>query len=458
MRKILKNATAVLTLAALMVSFTGCAKKDAPQESKQGENPVVTQSEADKPAETNIVTPDENTEAKGMIVNLMEGIKAEPAEAVSVYESGQKLNGFAVKLFNACRVNDENDENTLVSPLSVVLALAMTANGADGETLAQMEKVLGISKDELNGFAYSYMKLLSERNSAFGTLKPANSIWFTSDPRFTVEQPFLQTNAKYYDADIYKAPFDDSTLKAINDWVNEKTDGMIPAILDNIPAEAVMYLVNALAFDAQWAEPYFDYQVNDGVFTTADGKQETKPYLYCQENAYLKDDKASGFIKYYKGYHYAFVALLPDEGVDVDTYLDQLDGAHLNELLGNKQNCKVHTAIPKFKTKYSVEMSKQLKSLGMTSAFDKGTADFKKLGTSTAGNISIDRVIHKTFIAVDENGTKAGAATIVEMKDGATLEREEPKEVYLTRPFVYMLIDCNTNTPFFVGVMRDLDK
>ena len=114
MRKILKNATAVLTLMALMVSFTGCAKKDAPQESKQGENPVVTQSETNKPAETNIVTPDENTEAKGMVVNLMEGIKAEHAEAVSVYESGPKLNDFAVKLINACRVNDETGKFYLV--------------------------------------------------------------------------------------------------------------------------------------------------------------------------------------------------------------------------------------------------------------------------------------------------------------------------------------------------------
>lgn len=397
---------------------------------------------------------------KATTVNLMENISAklvENTEKVSLYEYGPKLNDFAIRLFNSCRTSSENTGNMLVSPLSVILALSMTANGADGETLAQMEKTLGISKDELNRFAKSYMALLSERNPEIGKLKLANSIWFTSDERFAVEQSFLQTNADYFGADIYKAPFDSSTLKAINDWVNEKTDKMIPSILDEIPPAAVMYLVNALAFDAKWTEPYYDYQVRKDIFTTDDGKEQANEYLYGEENQYLEDEKATGFVKYYKGYQYAFVALLPNEGISVDAYLDSIDGAHLNEMLENKNYNTVYTAIPKFKTEYSMEMSEQLKGMGMTDAFNAGAADFKKLGTSSAGNIFISRVIHKTFIEVDENGTKAGAATLVEMKDGGTLITEEPKKVYLTRPFVYMLIDCQTNSPFFIGVMRNLE-
>ena len=399
-------------------------------------------------------------EKNATTVNLMENISAklvESAEEVSLYEYGPKLNDFAIRLFNSCRTSSENTGNTLVSPLSVILALAMTANGADGENLAQMEKTLGISKDELNRFAKSYMALLSERNPETGKLKLANSIWFTSDERFTVEQSFLQTNADYFGADIYKAPFDSSTLKAINDWVNEKTDKMIPSILNEIPPAALMYLVNALAFDAKWTEPYYDYQVRKDIFTTDDGKAQENEYLYGEEKQYLEDEKATGFVKYYKGYKYAFVALLPNEGISVDAYLDLIDGAHLSEMLENKKRNTVYTAIPKFKTEYSIEMSEQLKRMGMADAFDIGAADFRKLGTSSAGNIFISRVIHKTFIEVDENGTKAGAATVVEMKDGADLITEEPKKVYLTRPFVYMLIDCQTNSPFFIGVMRNLE-
>ena len=399
-------------------------------------------------------------EKNATTVNLMENISAklvENTEEISLYEYGPKLNDFTIRLFNTCRTSSENTENMLVSPLSVILALSMTANGADGETLAQMEKTLGISKDELNRFAKSYMALLSERNPETGKLKLANSIWFTSDERFAVEQSFLQTNADYFGADIYKAPFDSSTLKAINDWVNEKTDKMIPSILNEIPPAALMYLVNALAFDAKWTEPYYDYQVRKDIFTTDDGKAQENEYLYGKENQYLEDEKATGFIKYYKGYKYAFVALLPNAGISVDAYLDSIDGAHLSEMLENKKRNTVYTAIPKFKTEYSIEMSEQLKRMGMADAFDIGAADFRKLGTSSAGNIFISRVIHKTFIEVDENGTKAGAATVVEMKDGAALITEEPKKVYLTRPFVYMLIDCQTNSPFFIGVMRNLE-
>ena len=455
MKKI-RKITALLTVTAIILSAAGCTKNSSQsyteEEWYQKEFhliPTKTESEM------------KNTTEKSSVINLMEEIspqKAEAAEKVSVSAYGAELNDFALRLFNTCRKNDGNTENTLISPLSVLLALSMTANGADGETLAQMENTLGISKDRLNQYALAYMSLISKRSEEFGKLELANSIWFTSDPRFTVEHPFLQTNAEYYNADIYKAPFDESTLKAINNWVNEKTEGMIPSILDNIPAEAVMYLVNALAFDAEWLEPYYDYQVRDDTFTTADGKKETASYLFGEENNYIGDDRAAEFIKYYKGCHYAFAALLPNEGVDIDSYLETLDGAHLTEILENKKNCEIYTSMPKFETAYSTEMSEQLMKMGMTLAFDSDNADFTKLGKSEAGNICINRVIHKTFIAVDEKGTKAGAATIVEETDGCAMFEEEPKEVYLTRPFIYMLIDRETNSPFFIGVMRDLEK
>ena len=447
----MKKVICIFWVLALGCSiFAGCNKKASTA------NPMENNISAE-PAK-----PTEEVEdvKKATTVNLMENISAkimEPADEVSLHEYGSKLNDFAVKLFNSCRTSSGNNGNTLVSPLSVVLALSMTANGADGETLAQMEKTLGIPKDELNRFAKAYMALLSVRNPEFGKLKLADSIWFTSDERFSVEQSFLQTNADYFGADIYKAPFDSSTLKAINDWVNEKTDTMIPSILDDIPDEAVMYLVNALAFDAKWAEPYYDYQVRESIFTTDAGKEEVNEYLYGEENRYLEDEKATGFVKYYEGYQYAFAALLPNEGISVDEYLDSIDGAHLSEMLESRKNNTVYTAMPKFKTEYSVEMSDQLKGMGMTDAFNAGAANFKKIGTSKAGNIIISKVMHKTFIEVDENGTKAGAATVVMMENGAALSFEEPKKVYLTRPFVYMLIDTQTNSPFFIGVMRDLE-
>ena len=113
--------------------------------------------------------------------------------------------------------------------------------------------------------------------------------------------------------------------------------------------------------------------------------------------------------------------------------------------------------MPKFETGYSVEMSELLGSMGMTDAFSAESANFKSLGTSSAGNIFINRVLHKTYISVGEKGTRAAAVTIVEPGDGAAMEPEEPKEVYLDRPFVYMLVDCENNIPFFIGTMMDVN-
>jgi serpin B len=287
----------------------------------------------------------------------------------------------------------------------------------------------------------------------------ANSIWFTDDPNFLVEQSFLQTNADYYGAGAYKAAFDEGTRNDINNWVKEHTDGMIPEILDEIPDEAIMYLVNALAFEAEWADVYEEHQIREGRFTMEDGTRQDVDMMHSEEYAYLEDDMATGFIKYYKDRKYAFVAMLPNEGVTVSQYVDSLTGEYLRELLNNPQDVTVFASIPKFETEYGIEMSEVLQKMGMTDAFDWRVADFSRLGTYNVDgmNIFINRVLHKTFISVSEQGTKAGAATVVEIAPGSAAPEMEFKEVILDRPFVYMLIDCETNLPFFIGTMMNVN-
>ena len=385
--------------------------------------------------------------------NLMDDItpnKVSEPEGIEIQNSD--LADFAVRLF---KTSEESGKNTLISPLSVLYALAMTANGAKDETRAQMESVLGMSVEELNFYLYSYMKNLPQDEKY--KLSLANSIWFTDDERFSVNQDFLQTNADYYGADIFRAPFNKQTCKDINTWVKNKTDGMIPEILDEIPAEAIMYLVNALAFEAEWSEVYNKDDVRDGNFTKEDGTKQNVDFMYSEEGCFLEDEKATGFMKYYKGGKYAFVALLPNEGVSVSEYIASLDGEKLTEMLENSKYYTVFASIPKFETGYDCEMSKILAEMGMPDAFDSGKADFTGLGTSSAGNIFIGRVLHKTFISVAEKGTKAGAVTVVEMKDESCGVEGEVKKVYLDRPFVYMLVDCENNIPFFIGTMMDVN-
>ena len=373
----------------------------------------------------------------------------EPAEVSG--NADLKAADFAVRLLKASLAGDKN---TLISPFSVMSALAMTANGADGETLAQMEKVLGMPLNELNAYLKAYAASLPQGEQY--KLNPANSIWFTSGDNFQVNEDFLKKVSANYDADIFQADFDDATLKDINDWVKEKTDGMIPEILDQISPAAVMYLINALAFEAEWGEPYFDFQVQESEFTAEDGTKEKVDLMHSEERDYLESEDATGVIKYYKEGKYAFAALLPKEGTTVEELVESLDGAKLHEILEGRQNITTYTAIPKFETEFSTEMSDVLVGMGMQNAFDPGNADFSNLGTA-GENIYISRVIHKTFISVAEQGTKAGAATIVEMAEGAAIMEEEPKEVTLDRPFVYMLIDCETWTPFFIGTLMHVE-
>ena len=188
------------------------------------------------------------------------------------------------------------------------------------------------------------------------------------------------------------------------------------------------------------------------MFNAADGTKQTVDFMYSEEQTYLRGWKASGFIKYYRGGKYAFVALLPDEGVSVGEYLDILDGESLQALLANRSYETVYAVTPKFETQTGLELSDVLKAMGMELPFISKEANFSSLGTSQAGNLYISRVLHKTFISVAEDGTRAGAATAVEAAAECALE-EEPKHVRLDRPFIYILIDCENNLPFFIGTM-----
>ena len=196
----------------------------------------------------------------------------------------------------------------------------------------------------------------------------------------------------------------------------------------------------------------------NGVFTAADGTKQNVEFMYDGSYGYISDGDAEGFIRYYSTRKYAFVAILPNEGVSVREYMDGMNGEKLLSLLGERKQGGVTTAIPKFESEYSSELSDVLKAMGVKRAFDPIEADLTGLGTSTEGNIFINRVLHKTYISVGERGTRAGAAAVVETADKAGADMPEGKEIFLDRPFIYMLIDLNNNIPFFIGCVDSLGQ
>lgn len=389
------------------------------------------------------------------IVNLMSDIQTDsnvPETELSV-QNISDLTDFSVQLF---QYSLDDSQNILVSPFSMISALAMSTNGAKNQTQKQMEDTFQMPISELNQILYSYTKQLSSNHD--GQLNSANSIWIKDDPKLTVEQDFLETNANYYQADIFKASFDLDTCNEINRWVKEKTKGRIENIIDGISDEAILYLINALSFDATWHQGYQSNQIQTGLFTTENGTTQRADFMYGKENQYLEDSMATGFMKYYQNGEYAFVALLPNEDISLSEYVASLDGNHLYQLLHNPNSIEVETAIPKFKAKHSQNMEEVLQKMGIIDAFDPEKADFSALGTYQDANICISKVLHQTSICVDEKGTMAGAATAIEMVKTMSLLPDQTKSVYLTRPFVYMIIDTKNQLPIFMGTLTDLEN
>ena len=360
-----------------------------------------------------------------------------------------------VELLRACAGESKN-QNMLISPLSIQLALAMVANGADGMPRKEMENLLGgeISMPMLNEYLAAYVRHLSSEEKC--KLIVANSLWLRdADNRLQVEQSFLQTNADFYGAQIHKAPFDDGTVKNINRWVAQHTEGMIDKIVERIDADTVAYLLNALVLDAQWETVYSADAVGKGDFTNILGQRHEVDMLHSVESLYLDDGQATGFMKSYSGGAYSFAALMPNEGVDICEYISGISHTALLDTLRGAKSGTVIAAMPKFSCTYELSMNGVLQQLGMHAAFSDKEADFSKLAHSSDGNIFIGNVLHKSFICVDELGTKAGAVTKVEMDNKMSLDKAD-WVVTLDRPFVYMIIDNATNLPVFIGTLMDV--
>ncbi len=374
--------------------------------------------------------------------DLTAGVTARPVEGAAVTEAGaQAVTDFGLALFLSCL----EGENPLVSPLSVLEALGMTANGAAGDTLTQMEEAFGLDTEALNSFLLAYRQGLGDGASL------ANGIWLNDGSNAAVKEDFLQTNADWYGAAVTSRPFDDAGRDEINAWVKDHTAGRIESILDKLDPAAVLVLVNALAFDGTWENIYREDQVQAGTFTDAAGQGQDASFMWSQEEAYLEDDHAEGFIKYYEGRDYAFAALLPEEGMSVANYAGTLTGEGLRELLANASAEPVETALPKFTASFGAELSGALADMGMADLFDPAMADLSAMADADEA-LYVSQVQHKTFINVDEKGTQAGAATAVEVRAAGLIGRQ----IVLDRPFLYVLMDCEHHVPLFIGAVTSL--
>ncbi len=367
-------------------------------------------------------------------------------EGVITDDVAKNLTSFGVKILNETLNNKK--ENSLFSPISAAYCLGMMANGAANNTLKEFENLFGTDIGTLNKNLYA---LNSNLYSGAGCeTNVANSLWIKES--FPVKDGFLQTAADWYDAEIYHASFDKSTVNDINDWCDYQTDGMIKKIINSIPEQTAMYLINALRFDAEWATKYEKKHVSDGKFTNYGGNTTDAKYLYSTEKRFFEGENYTGFLKNYKDGKYSFAGILPSEGLDIYEFIANLDGEDLFEKMKNPIRTNVKVKFPEFKYESKMDLKPYLQNMGLSDAFDQNEADFSLMSEEP---LYCGFINQNTVIDVSRNGTKAAAITWGGMA-GTAAPPERIYEVYLTRPFVYAIVDNASGIPLFIGAVVGL--
>lgn len=366
----------------------------------------------------------------------------------------------AMNLFRALALDDiKKGTNTMISPLSFMTAMGLLENGAAGDSLKEIEDAFGYDTESFNEWydAWSKMLLLNGRDS----LKMANSVWYRSGAGLRVSDEYLKKAAEVFEAQAFEAAFDEETLKDINSWVSDKTDGMIPKLLDNLTEDSMMWLINATCFEGAWLKDYEDDQIIEGEkFTREDGTEDDATMLSSTETSspYISNDFLKGTIKEYQnGFEIMF--LLPDKGVSLEEALLKLEGDALGELRKNIEMADIDLMIPEFSFDYTApKCVESLMAMGINTAFDENRADLSPMAVMDDGcNLYVDTVIHKTHIDLDREGTKAAAATGIGIaKESAAYFEVPQRELKLDRPFIFVISDTTTQTPVFIGTVGSL--
>lgn len=378
-------------------------------------------------------------------------------ETFKIDEKATKLvevnNQFGFELFQRVYSFEEEAENIMVSPLSVALALAMTYNGAEGETKSAMEVTLrlsGLTTDEINRSYQTLVESLKSLDSKV-LLEIANAIFYRSG--FEVENQFVTSNTTYYDAEISALDFSQSSaLETINDWVNQKTHTKIPTIIDRISPNHVMFLLNAIYFKGTWTREFNKENTTRKVFKQGNNQQTEVDMMHSQDTvAYLKGDQFSAIRLPYGKENYNMYVVLPDEIDGLNNLIDNLNpGNWAQWMKGMTEKRPVEIFLPKLKFPYEIKLNDVLTDMGMGIAFT-GSADFS--GINKNGGLCIDYVKHKSFIEVNEEGTEAAAVTIVAIE--RTSATDDKVYFNANHPFLFVITEKTTGAILFIGTVKN---
>ncbi len=359
---------------------------------------------------------------------------------------------FGFKLFNSLRKQEPN-KNIFISPTSVAIALSMTYNGASGETKQEMAKtleLLGMTSTDINKANQSLQKSLETADPDV-KLSMANSLWARQN--FIFKPEFIQTNQQFYQAQVTSLDFaNPQSPRLINNWVSQKTQGKINQIVEEINADQVLFLINAIYFKGNWTTSFDASRTANKPFYLEEGGSKPHPMMSQQ-----------GFYRYYENDRFQAVSLpygkegrlsmylfLPNSQSSLADFSNQLTPENWNQWMQGFRGRDGHIEVPRFKLEYEVELNKTLKALGMEAVFDRSKADFSQM---TSDQVFVDAVKHKTFVEVNEAGTEAAAVTSVGIR--ATSLPLAPFQMTIDRPFFCVIRDNQTGTVLFMGSIVD---
>lgn len=386
-------------------------------------------------------SPDDNLPAEPVQIELT-------SEQIALVESG---NSFAFDIFSKVVEKEEQGSNIMISPLSISCALSMTLNGAKGETLEAMLEALrvnGLTPDEIN---VSYQKLTEALLSVDKRVKMqiANSVWSRDD--FPVKEAFIDILETYYKAEsLGFSAGDPQAPVIINAWIEDNTNGLIKEMIDEIPADVVMLLINAIYFKGMWKFQFDENDTDDLPFYKNGDVPVDVPTMSLQEKfmIYRGENFTMAELPYGQG-NFVMDIILPDETGGIGTVLETLNETSFNAWVSEARETKIDLYLPRFKYEYKKELKDILTDMGMGIAFT-GQADFTNIADY---DLCINKVLHQSFIETNEEGTEAAAATVVMIE--LTSAPSLPAVFRADHPFIYIIRETTTNSVIFMGLVAD---
>lgn len=342
------------------------------------------------------------------------------------------------------------DESFFASPLSISMAFGMSLNGTDGDTYNEMRDFFGhdgLTNEEINIAFRDLIGLLTSLDPQV-RIEIANSIWYRRG--FEVIQEFLETNAEYFDSEIEDLDFGDpAAVDIINGWINDKTNGLIEEMIDQIGPDVVMYLINAIYFKADWTIQFDPDDTRDESFLTGTGESVDMPMMRVRDAfGYYQNSEWQVVNLPYGSGDFSFTAFLPADRDDLSGFAGSLSRHEFDQIVSQIDEDTVNVFMPRFEIDFDYEdIMDDLEGMGLTLPFSPSGADFSRINPDE--DLFISDVMHRAVIMVDEEGSEAAAVTVIEIS--RTSAGPVELSIRLDRPFLFFIRENSSNTILFMG-------